>query len=548
MAKLAIVAVSVLVATCLSTGQVQAPNAAIPAGPPIANERSQTDNGTGEIPTFYSHARQVLITVAVWKHAARTAAWVPKEALKRYPLVAGVLAMPPMAQGLSANDFRIFDNGVEQKINYLEESDSSLRDVNEQWFFYPHVRGTWGAFLSDDLWPVAPTATYIVGYIPPPSQSGDCHTIRVVAGDNEVVLNRTRYCNTNEGDTATVEGRKLAAKMENFAKSAKRGSIKVSSQPFVFWSSRVLSLMRDNPASTGSASTSAAANYRYVVVVHDSKAPATVQIATEYELGTKKWDYPCPSDHPAIHVFGVVYKANGEVAARFGDSFPCRSEESSYLIDFGFDPDRFGFDPPVGTYATRWLPIPGRFNTQVELHPGNYDVHVVVSDGHKFGQAQMPLRVEPIDSQALTISDLAVNGILRDASWLLREAASVSPAPLVPAPLVSKQAQFIPVPDARLQKKTSLPLYFEIYEPLLADRSAEVYFRMKITELKDGTVVMNAAPTSAAQCVTPGNVVIPIALNVDTEKLSSGKYKIEIQGSDSAGRTTEWRMAKFEIQ
>jgi hypothetical protein len=71
---------------------------------------------------------------------------------------------------------------------------------------------------------------------------------------------------------------------------------------------------------------------------------------------------------------------------------------------------------------------------------------------------------------------------------------------------------------------------------------------MKTTNLKDGTVVMNAGPTSAAQCVIPGSVVIPIALNVDTDKLPSGAYKIEVQASDSAGRTTEWRAAKFEIQ
>jgi hypothetical protein len=450
------------------------------------------------------------------------------------------MAMPPVARGLSAKDFHIFDNGAEQKINYLEESDFFLRNVNEQWFFYPHLRGTWGAFLSDDVWLSAPTATYVIGYIPPLSQSGDCHAIRLVAGDNEVVLNRSRYCDTDEGETATVEGSKLAMQMENFAKSAKRGSIKVSSRPFVFWSSRVLSLVRDDPH-PGSGSASAAVNYKYVVVVHDSRAPATVQIATEHELGTTKWNYPCPRNHPAIYVLGVVYKANGEVTARFGDSYPCRREVSSYLIDFGFD-------PPVGSYTMRWLPIPSHFNTQVELRPGDYDVHVVVSDGHNFGQARFPLRVEPIDSQALTISDIALNGILRDASWLSREAAWVSPAPLVPSPLVSKHAQFIPVPDARIPKKSRLPLYFEIYEPLLADRSPEVSFRMKITDLKDGTLVMNTGPTSAAECVTPGSVVVPIALNVDTQKLQSGQYKIEIEASDSAGRTTDWRMAKFEIQ
>jgi hypothetical protein len=263
-----------------------------------------------------------------------------------------------------------------------------------------------------------------------------------------------------------------------------------------------------------------------------------VQIATEYELGAKKWDNPCPSDHPAIFVLGMVYNAGGAVAARFGGGYPCL-EHGSYP---------FLFDLPVGSYVPLGVSIPSRFNTQVELPPGDYDVHIVVSDGHKFGQARVPLRVEPIDSQALSISDIALNGILRDASWVLQDAAVVSPAPLVPAPLVSKQAQFIPVADARLPKKSSLPLYFEIYEPLLADRNPDVSFRMKITNLKDGTLVMNAGPTSTAQSVIPGNVVIPIALKVDTEKLPSGAYKIEIQASDSAGRTTEWRMGKFEIQ
>jgi len=541
MAKLAVVAVCVLVASYLSTGQEQVPKARPQAASPTANDDALTDSGNGEIALFHSHARQVLVTASVWKHAPKSAAWVPKDVLKRYPkVVADSLAMPPVARGLSANDFHVFDNGAEQKINYLEESDFSWRDINEQWFFHPHIHGTWGDYTSVDLALDPPSATYIIGYIPSPSQSGNCHLIRVVAGDNDVVLNRGHYCNVEEGETRTQEGTKLAAKMESFAKSGKRGSVKVSSRPFVFWSSRVLSLMRGQAETSGSGS--AAANYTYVVVVHDSRAPATVQIATEYELGTKQWDFPCPSNHPAVYVLGAVYKANGEIATRFGDSYPCPTENGYYSIPFDVARDVAAKYP--GTHA----PIPSRFNTQVELHPGDYDVHVVVSDGHKFGQARMPLRVEPLDSQALTISDIALNGILRDASWLLRDAAVVSPAPLMPSPLVSKHAQFIPVADARLPKKSSLPLYFEVYEPLLAHQSAEVYFRMKITDLKDGTVVMNAGPTSAAQCVTPGNVAIPIALNVDTKKLPSGQYKIEVQASDSAGRTTEWRSAKFEIQ
>lgn len=151
MEKLAVVTASLLAASCLSTGQVQAPDATVQAGPPVASERSQTDNGAGEIPTFYSHARQVLVTASVWKHVARSVAWVPKETLKRYPTAAEVYASPPVARGLSANDFRIFDNGAEQKINYLEESDFSGRDANEQWFFSPES-GELGVGLFQLIW------------------------------------------------------------------------------------------------------------------------------------------------------------------------------------------------------------------------------------------------------------------------------------------------------------------------------------------------------------------------------------------------------------
>src|SRR5271165_3922044 len=213
MAKLAILAVAVLSASCIATSQVQAPKASVQAGPPDTNEHSQTENATDQIPTFSSHARQVLVTVGVWKHAARSAAWVPKEVLKRFPLPADYLAdyfgTPPIAQGLSENDFHIFDNGAEQKINYLEESDFSWRDASEGAFF-PHIRGTWGVSFSRNAAIMAPAAAYIIGYAPPLLQSGDCHTIRVVAGDNDVVLNRTHYWDTDESDTATGEETKLA--------------------------------------------------------------------------------------------------------------------------------------------------------------------------------------------------------------------------------------------------------------------------------------------------------------------------------------------------
>jgi hypothetical protein len=93
---------------------------------------------------------QVLVTAEVWKHAPKTTAWIPEGDLKRHP-GAKLLASPPVARGLSASDFRIFDNGEEQKINYLQEFDSSFRHANRQWYFVPDTRGTWSDFVSADF-------------------------------------------------------------------------------------------------------------------------------------------------------------------------------------------------------------------------------------------------------------------------------------------------------------------------------------------------------------------------------------------------------------
>src|ERR1700683_1308030 len=225
MTKLGTIPVSLLFAGCLAIGQAQPPNASGQGAPSTADQHSQTDNGTDEVPMFRAHARQVLVTASVRKKAAKS---VPEEVLKRHPGQKDVFAVRPAAQGLSSNDFRIFDNGAEQKINYLEEFDSSWRDINGQWVFYPHVRGIWGNFLSFAL--ERASAIYVIGYVPPLLQSSDCHSIRVVAGDNEVVLNRSGYCNTDEDSTATGDGGKLAAQMEDLAKSGKHGSINVMSR------------------------------------------------------------------------------------------------------------------------------------------------------------------------------------------------------------------------------------------------------------------------------------------------------------------------------
>jgi hypothetical protein len=102
MTKLGTIPVSLLFAGCLAIGQAQQPNASDQTVPSTADQHSQSDNGTDEVPMFRAHARQVLVTASVRKNAAKS---VPEEVLKRHPGEKDVFAVRPAAQGLSSNDF-----------------------------------------------------------------------------------------------------------------------------------------------------------------------------------------------------------------------------------------------------------------------------------------------------------------------------------------------------------------------------------------------------------------------------------------------------------
>ncbi|MGA2903360.1 MAG: hypothetical protein ABSD98_05995 [Candidatus Korobacteraceae bacterium] len=441
--------------------------------------------------------------------------------------------MPPPAKGLTAGDFHVFDNGVEQKINYFKEADFPYTGTGPWWMLHPTAQGTWGAFLPPGpTGGQTPSATYLLGYVPPAPQSGECRTIQIVVQNHYVQANRKQYCPLKDLDAAATLEPKLEARMQSFAMSAAKGSIEVSTKAFAFWSSGVLSLA--TPVQSTAAPALPPSDFTYVVEVHDSKAPANLEIATEFVLPYRFWNLPCPR-HSSIYVLGMVYNATGEVADKFDDTYTC---------DMFTTP----MTKPIEKVPGATVLVESRFDTQVELRPGDYELRVVVTDGKNFGRARVPLRVQPLQGGALAISDLVISSFLRDSSWVLRDAAAVSPAPVVPAPLVSKKVQFFPEIDASVPRRNPLSLYFEIYEPLLETEKPAVSYQLRIADLKSGLLVMNTGPMSAANWVLPGNAVFPIGLNIDTEKLPPGSYQLELQASDSAGRQTEWRKANFVIE
>ena len=435
-------------------------------------------------------------------------------------------------------DFHVFDNGVEQRINFLKELDFDTR-WSYPWWMEPDSLGTWGTYDSWPYWGEDATATYLVGYAPPSVQPGACRTVSVVVEGHEVDLNRTEYCSSKPTGDLQDEATAAESRMQALANSQGRRPIKTSIRAFSLWSSGVLRLLTE-ASSQGDGPVEPGSDYTYVVQVHDAKAPAMVQVAVEFDWRRKDWGTAdCIKDNPSIQIVGTVYKVDGKVESQFKDRRFCknpavmRSTNWKYAAKHG--------------WISRTGLTPTRFYTEVELPAGDYRLRVLVTDESSIGQAEIPLHVEAFDGRQLAISDIVLADIVRDASSVPREAASVYPTPIVPTPLVSKGVQFFPSIDPLVSKHEPLSLYFEIYEPLLETQATPVSFSVIITDLKAHSLVMNTGPMSASKWALPGNVVTPIGLNIDTKKLKPGSYRLEIEASDLAGRKSGWRAANFNI-
>jgi hypothetical protein len=537
---------------------------------------SQTPGPVNGTPIFRSETRLVLITAGVWKRTADKKpdeSLVPADVVKNTPsmfLIWHLRYAKKLDLHVIQSDFHLFDNGIEQHISYFKKTVSPLKDVTNEyetsWMFYPKIRGTWG-YTPGYFHPFTvtmvgappgvtpeevglptkrsvfsmPNITYVIGYVPPAVDPGKCHDVRVEVENHDVGLDRNQYCDAASSsniDDATVEGTEIGAKMREFADSSATGSIGVSARAFTFWSSRSWYFATQNTAAGSTSSPSSDLNF--AVEGRGSDAPARIHVAVEFAPASKRWVLNCGPKAEALHVLGIAYKENHQIAGQFGDTFTCPNSEllkKELAIQEDRSPDK-----------EHDLGAPNRLDAQMDLAPGDYDLRVVVSRGDKeFGRSQLPLHVENFDGQHVALSDLALSSFPRDASKVIDDAGFVSPAQLAPAPLIGKNAQFLPDTETRIPRHMRLPAYFEIYEPLLKQQMTDVYMHLRVTNLKTGLVAMDSGRVSAANWVLTGNPVIPVGFSLGTENLDKGNYLLEVQASDPTGRESAWRRANFTI-
>jgi VWFA-related protein len=337
---------------------------------------------------------------------------------------------------------------------------------------------------------------YILGYTPPDSEEGSCHTLKVKVdrGGTEVRA-RTGYCNSKPVDL--LAGNSTEKSLETRAASAQAGNVTASMQlPFFYTSSNV----------------------------------ARVNVALEIATGDLKFEKQKGKFHAAVNILGLAYLPDGSVGARFSDT-----------LNLDFDDKKL---------AEAFKEKPMHYESQFEVASGKYNLKVVyASAGESFGKVEMPLVVEPYDAKQFSMSGLALSKEARRAADLGTGLDALLLEDRVP--LIAQGMQVVPTGSDHFKKTDSALFYLEIYEPLLVNADPQkipvVAFQLRILDKtgqpKEDTGLLRVdTPTKGT-----GDPVLPVAGRIPTASLTPGSYVLEIKARDDAGKEFQ-RSANFEIE
>jgi hypothetical protein len=367
-----------------------------------------------------------------------------------------------------------------------------------------------GGKWSTAEWPpglvgdIDPPQYYLIAYTVPESLEGSCHQVKIkVNRPNVLVRSRNEYCNTKHSASDAANGTKLGVQLENALTSAKTKKIEISLLAVAFYT---------------------------------NSDAARVHIALDWPWESLEHGFGSKTKG----VLGMVLNKEGKLVTRFSDLA-----------------DRESVSGPKRVHDTgpNVIGAEDRYETQLSLPPGEYNLRVALGDGKRFGRAEIPLTVEAFDRKTLAISTVSLCKQIDDVSAYSSRYGSVLAGAWTAklsgnyVPLVSDDIEFKPTGNTRFKKAETLYTYFEVYEPLLVGQSpATVEIRVRIVDLKTGEVRSDSPPVSAAPYVKAGSPVIPIGRRTNISNLPKGSYRLDVQATDSAGKSTPWRSATFTVE
>ena len=336
---------------------------------------------------------------------------------------------------------------------------------------------------------------YLLGYRPPDSEEGTCHTIQVKIVDRggTQVRSRTGYCNAKPQDL--LAGSSVEKGLEAIASGTAEGALHASMlAPYFYTGNNV----------------------------------ARVNVAMEIPSEKLKFEKEKGKFDSSIHVLGLVLKADGAVAARFSDTLKLHLENKQ----------------DVATFKEK----PLHYESQFDVASGQYTLKVAfTSGGESFGRVETPLVIDPYDPKQFSISGVAFSrsAVKLDEMDSGLDAAMIEDRKV----LVSRGVQIIPSGSNQVKKTDKPLLYLEVYAPaLLLPTYPVVGIQLRIVDSKTGQALDDTGLMNLATLITPGNSVIPVGMGLPVDKLAPGKYRAEVQARDSLGHKTSLRATEFDVQ
>ena len=402
---------------------------------------------------------------------------------------------------LSLKDLHVLEDGKEQNIVRIEKMSRGNEVFGDN--LGAHVEG---AFVPTGIWSTSDIAAapseysklccgyYQIAYSPSISTEGSCHSIQITGPHESKLVYRKQYCFVTHSTADLLKGAPEDKKLEEYLVVKKPGNIHPRMQANAFF-----------------------------------EAPGKARVDVDVELpfdevkpkDLKGWALP-------VEVLILAYGEDGRVIARHSELMPADKDIVSNPI------------LPLDWASVSFTYV--RYDAQVELPPGNYKLAFAYSHGPDFGIAEVPLTIDNYDGSQFEISSIALCKRVRSAGE--------KPVAKEFVPLVAGSNEYTPAADTDFSNGDSLMAYFELYEPASGQpqQALQVNYTMRIRNEQNGRVILQRAQ-SADSSTQPGNSKIPIAVDLELSQLNlaPGKYQIEIQGADSAGRSAPLRTAEFWI-
>jgi hypothetical protein len=424
--------------------------------------------------------------------------------------------------GLTARDFRLLEDGREQRIRSVIVHVPRVLLVSDNFGRHFEFVGSGGGrwtlpdhptpyqALNFDVlthWP-----SYIVAYDPPPSRPGDCHQVAVqVDRPGSLVYSEKRYCRNTLDPADPLADTSLNRLMQAALSGNKRGKIPLSLAIFPH--------LR----------THAAGRVQIVLEFPWRKLYYTLKSSPSYR-----------TLYETVGVLGSISSSDGSQVAHFTDveGHNSRDDINGNVLTRSAE--------PVGGIAAI-LNMPRRYDRDVYLPPGAYRLRIVLSDGRNFGRAEASFRVEAFDPNHPAISEIALGRRFQTGRL-----AAIGPRPgnASGPPLVSQSIDFAPAADRTFSQNGAIRCYFDLYLPEESlPNGASVQLRiLRAKHPSEQTPAKKLAPFSAAPYAVTGSPIISVTRAIDLKGLPKGNYRLQAQLIGPGGAPALSRTADFRIR